>query len=118
MIRQSTIVKLAITALFIKPVVFLLATNNTIDDGTTTSSGAPAEYEYFQIEKVIYNQELDYEEEWTPRLGEQLGFTKKEYRVKRRQYNWRLRKQEGVAWRHSICSVMNYKQRMMTSFTR
>ena len=98
MIRQSTIVKLAITALFIKPVVFLLSTNNnTIDDGTTTSSGAPADMNIFRSKKLFTtkSQELDYEEEWTPRLGEQLGFTKKEYRVKRRQYNWRLRKQEG-----------------------
>jgi hypothetical protein len=96
MIRQSTIVKLAITALIIKAVVFLLSTNNnTIDDGTTTSSVAPAEYEFFQPDQIIYNEELDYKEEWTPRIGEQLGLTKKEYRVKRRQYNWRLRKQEG-----------------------
>lgn len=92
MIRQSTIVKLAITALIIKVVTILLATKTKIDDGTK-SSVAPAEY--YQPDQIIYNKEIDYNEEWTPRLGERIGLAKKEYRVKRRRYKWRLRKQEG-----------------------
>ena len=94
-VRQRSIVKLAITALFIK-VAFFLASNIVDDDGTSSPD------EYYQPNQ-IYNKEpldytsyqdpLDYKAEWTPMLGEQLGLTKKEYRVKRRQYNWRLRKQ-------------------------
>eukprot|EP00984_Skeletonema_dohrnii_P005242 scaffold1835_cov95-Skeletonema_dohrnii-CCMP3373.AAC.6 len=73
-IRQKTIVKLAITLLFIK--VFFFNVTSIIDDGTSSS------------------EELEYKEDWTPQLGEQLGLTQKEYRVKRRQYRWR-RKQGG-----------------------
>eukprot|EP00984_Skeletonema_dohrnii_P014785 scaffold6279_cov83-Skeletonema_dohrnii-CCMP3373.AAC.1 len=73
-IRQKTIVKLAITLLFIKVAFFHVT--SIIDDGTSSS------------------EELEYKEDWTPQLGEQLGLTQKEYRVKRRQYRWR-RKQGG-----------------------
>mmetsp|Transcript_21350 Transcript_21350/g.33015 ORF Transcript_21350/g.33015 Transcript_21350/m.33015 type:complete len:433 (+) Transcript_21350:1027-2325(+) len=72
-IRQKTIVKLAITLLFIKVAFFHVT--SIIDDGTSS-------------------EELEYKEDWTPQLGEQLGLTQKEYRVKRRQYRWR-RKQGG-----------------------
>ncbi len=82
-IRQRVIVKLAIIVFFIKVVFFHLT--GVIDDGT--SSIAPYEYQ-------TYNNELLYKEDWSPELGEQLGLTQKEYRVKRRQYYW-WRKQES-----------------------
>ena len=82
-IRQRTIVKLAIIVLFIKVAFFHYLTSND-----TSVSVAPNEYQISTDELTLYK---DY---WSPELGEQLGLTQKEYRVKRRQHHWR-RKQEG-----------------------
>mmetsp|Transcript_10022 Transcript_10022/g.16561 ORF Transcript_10022/g.16561 Transcript_10022/m.16561 type:complete len:438 (-) Transcript_10022:224-1537(-) len=79
-IRQRTIIKFAIIVLFAKVAYF-----HIFDDRTL--SAAPDDYQ-------IYNEELVYEEDWSPELGEKLGLTQKEFRVKRRQYRWR-RNQKG-----------------------
>ena len=84
-LRQKTIITLAIAALFAKVVLF-----NIIFDDRSESYA----YQYAAGGAVVDN--IDFTANWTPKLGEQLGLTRKEYRVKRRQYNnWRLRKEEG-----------------------
>ena len=93
-LRQKTIIKLAIAALFAKVLLF-----NIIFDGRSESfayryaGGDDDDYRRRGGGGVVDN--IDFTANWTPKLGEQLGLTRKEYRVKRRQYNWRLRKEGG-----------------------
>lgn len=94
-LRQKTIIKIAIAALFAKVVLFKI-----IFDGHSESfahryaaGGDDDDYRRRGGGAVVDN--IDFTANWTPKLGEQLGLTRKEYRVKRRQYNWRLRKEEG-----------------------
>ena len=85
-IRQRTIVKLAFIVLFIK-VAYFYVTNIIDDSKLSVASGG------YQI----YNEELVYGEDWSPELGERLGLSQKEYRVKRRQYRWRRKQRGGSA---------------------
>ena len=90
-IRQKTTDKLAIAGLFVKLVLFFLT--STTDDGA-----AVADYFRSNEKKKIYEHQFDdYRNEWTPKLGAKLGLTRKEYRVKRRQYEWHLRKEGDEA---------------------
>ena len=79
LLRQKTIAKFALIALFIKLVVFHEYTTYIAQDIYEPNNN--------------FNEALEYREDWTPELGERLGLTQKDYRIRRRQYSWKREQQ-------------------------
>ena len=93
-LRQKTIITLAIAALLAKLLLFDIIFDGRSESFAYRYAAGGDDDDYRRRGGGVVDN-IHFAANWTLKLGEQLGFTRKEYRVKRRQYNWRLRKEEG-----------------------